>query len=179
MRRMDTTEKTIGDNTFYIRPFSAFTSASISGELSSAIAPIIGELAPLLDDKDGKKDFDLEKIDVKEALPAIAGAIGAIDGDKLEHLMRRLLVDYKNVSVEGEITNNSAKLLSMDLANEIFCCELQDMLLLCYEVIKVNFGGFFKKLGVQFGDVLKASPLKTPTTAATEPLTLTASQSLS
>lgn len=46
------------------------------------------------------------------------------------------------------------KLLSRAGAAEAL--NIQDMFILCYEVIKVNFSGFFKKLGVQFGRQLRA-----------------------
>ena len=168
MKRMETTEKVVGDNTFYIRPFSAFTAANISGELSATIAPIVGALAPLLS---GDGEVRLDEIDVETVLPTVSEALGNVSGDKLEHLMRRLLVDYKNVSVEGDVTDGSAKTLTADLADEIFCGELQDMLMLCIEVLKVNFGGFFRKLGVQFGNAHIHSQTETPITLSMASLT--------
>ena len=33
MKQQETTQKTIGENKFYIRPFPAFRAANISGEL--------------------------------------------------------------------------------------------------------------------------------------------------
>ena len=41
MRRMQTIEKVIGENTFYIRPFGAFAAANISGELAALLSPIL------------------------------------------------------------------------------------------------------------------------------------------
>ena len=47
MRRMQTIEKVIGENTFYIRPFGAFAAANISGELAALLSPILAGIAPL------------------------------------------------------------------------------------------------------------------------------------
>ena len=52
---------------------------------------------------------------------------------------------------EGE----KVRLLTEDLANEIFCEEVQDMFILAFEVIRTNYNGFFKKLGNQFGSVIE------------------------
>ena len=41
--------------------------------------------------------------------------------------------------------------LTDDLADEVFCGEIQDMFLLCFHVIKLNFNGFFKRLGTRSG----------------------------
>lgn len=43
------------------------------------------------------------------------------------------------------------KRLDTDIANEVFCGELQDMLMLCAEVIRLNYSSFFKRIGTQFG----------------------------
>ena len=48
MKRLETTEKIIGENTFYIRPFAAFTAASIGSELAALLAPILSNIFPSL-----------------------------------------------------------------------------------------------------------------------------------
>ena len=70
--------------------------------------------------------------------------------------MKKLLIDHKNVSVEGETTDGEVKLLTYDIANEVFCGDVQDMFVLCFEVIKLNFNGFFKKMAAQFGGLTEA-----------------------
>ena len=150
MKQMEVTKKKIGDNTFYIRPFPAFTAANISGELSSVMAPIIGGLAGLMDGRDADELMDM---DLTEAVPSITEALGSIDGDKVEHLMQRLLITYKNVSVSGVATDGENVPLDMDTANEIFCGEIDEMILLCAEVVKVNYGGFFKKVAGRSGSL--------------------------
>ena len=179
MKRMERTEKVIGENTFYIVPFAAFTATNISAELSAVLAPMLGSMGAMIGGIDvdaamkaasqpsfnaentteedrGVSVTDIMNMDMEKVLPALAAAFGSLSGDRLERLMRRLLVDNKNISVEGEITDGRTVTLDKDLADEVFCGDIQDMFILCYEVIKVNFSGFFKKLGVQFGRQLRA-----------------------
>ena len=56
-----------------------------------------------------------------------------------------------------------AQLLTEDLANEVFCEDVQEMFMLAFEVVRSNYNGFFKKLGDLFGPLMegltkKASP---------------------
>lgn len=74
-------------------------------------------------------------MDIEEAMPAISSALSTISGDKVERMMRRLLIDQQNISVQGEDTDGNTVILDKDLADEVFCGELQDMFILCYEVI--------------------------------------------
>jgi hypothetical protein len=150
MKQMETTKKKIGDNTFYIKPFPAFTSANITGLLAKTIGPLIGGLGGLV--KNGSTADEIMNSDMEDVLPVVASALSEIEPDRLENLIRKLCVEYKNVSVCGETTDNEVELLTYDLANEIFCGELMDMIKLCVEVCKVNFSGFFSKLNVQSGN---------------------------
>lgn len=100
MRRMQTIEKVIGENTFYIRPFGAFAAANISGELAALLSPILAGIAPLfggLDTGDGGSDAAANPLDmdIEEAMPAISSALSTISGDKVERMMRRLLIDSR------------------------------------------------------------------------------------
>lgn len=133
MKRMEVTEKEIGKNTFYIRPFAAFTAANISGEVVSVLSPVLGGLAPLfgnMEKESGKKGSagseteSVMDMDIEKALPAITDALGNVSGDKIEHLMKRLLIDNGNISVEGPDTDGDVKKLDRDLADEIFCGEI-------------------------------------------------------
>ena len=152
MKQMEVTTKKIGDNTFYISPFPAFTSARISGDLASVIAPIIGSFAPMLKGVDANSTEDLMNKDMDEVLPVLSEALAQLEGDKLEDLIKQLLIDHKNISYDDE--DGEATRLTYDAANEIFCGEMQDMFVLCWEVIKLNFGGFFKKIAGQSGNLL-------------------------
>ena len=133
MKRMEVTEKTIGENKFYLTPFPAFAAVNISGELAATLTPILGGLA--------------------------SGRSGAT----LERLMRKLLTESGNISVEGPITEGEVMVLSKDLADEVFCGDVQDMFILAFEVIRLNFNGFFKKIGALFGSQ-EQDQKETPTT---------------
>lgn len=146
-------ERTIGENTFYVRPFPAFVSANLTGELASLVTPLIASLAPLMADGGKGDDSSVLDLDAEVAAPALAKGMSSLSGDKVEGLLRKLLTKYKNISVELA-DGSEAQVLTDDLANEVFCGEAQDMFILAYEVIKVNFSGFFKKIGNQFGGAL-------------------------
>lgn len=166
MKRMEVTQKKIGEYTFYIKPFPAFTAANISGDLASLVAPMLSSLAPLLGEtpKTTKAAVSgLLDADVEEALPLVTKAFSGLSGNQFERLLRKLLIDSENVSVEGETTDGQTMIMSYDLANEVFCGEIQDMFVLCFEVLKLNFSGFFKKLGALFGGQQETTPAEAPT----------------
>jgi len=163
MKQLESRTVTVGDNTFYVRPFPAFKAANITGQLATLITPVIGGLLPLLETVGGDKK--LMDMNMDDAAPAISGAFSSLSGDKLEHLLRELLIANKNVSVDDPNTGKTV-LLTEDTTNEIFCTDTQDMFLLAFEVIKLNFSGFFKKLGDQFGSAFDA--LKTKLAPSTE-----------
>lgn len=139
MKQLEPKVEKVGELKFYITPFPAFKAANLTGELASVLAPLLGVLAPLVN------DGDLMDVDVSKAAEAMANCT-AINGDKLEKLMQKLLLGGHIVTeVENEDGEVEGQRLDMDLANEIFCGEVQDMFILCFHVIKLNFNGFFKK----------------------------------
>lgn len=143
MKLMEVTEVSIGEYNFYIRPFPAFRAANIMGDLASFLLPVLGAILPLAD-KVG--DGDLLDADVEDVLPALSKAMSDLSGDEVERVLKKLLVDNKNVSIEGEATDDKTQIMTMDLANEAFCGDIWGMLRLCWEVIKINYGGtFFEK----------------------------------
>ncbi len=142
LKQIEPTTVEVSGIKFIITPFSAFKAANISGELATVLAPVFGTLLPLV--KNQKNEIG--DIDVEDATKAISSC-AAINGDKLEALMKKLLLNG-NVSVEMNDENGEADVqrLDIDVANEVFCGEVQDMFRLCFEVIKVNYSGFFEKL---------------------------------
>ncbi|MDR3165433.1 MAG: hypothetical protein LBU13_07625 [Synergistaceae bacterium] len=134
-------EKEIGGVTFYIRAFPAFTAANISGELAAVLAPAMAGIVPLAAQRG---QADVMNIDVSQFSSAMAG----LSGDKVEILLKKLLTKYGNISIE---TDDGVKPLDNDLANEVFCGDVQNMFVLAFEVIRANFGGFFENLAGQFG----------------------------
>ena len=172
MKQMETTTKEIGNYTFYLKPFPAFLAANISGELASILLPMVGALVPavtkMMKDSDTENimDFDLENLDAGVMVPAMTKAMFGMSGSQVERFMKKLLTDNKNISVDNPETGRT-ELLTFDLANELFCMDIQDMYLLCYEVIKLNFSGFFKNLGSRFGSQISAA-MKAPSMTDTE-----------
>lgn len=156
LRQTEPEIKTIGGMEFYITPFPAFKAVNISGSLVSVLAPVIGTLAPLAGKRNKNNleelaDTEVSDKDLTHALEAMASC-PALDGDKTEALVRKLLIGgHIVVKTEDEDGNTSPEKLTMDLANEIFCGNIQDMLVLCFYVIQLNFKGFFKKLASQSG----------------------------
>lgn len=146
MKLQEPTQVVVGGNTFYIRPFSAFTAANISGEVVKVVVPLLGSIMPFINSNDDAGSVLDE--DIKEIAPEIAKGFESLSGDKCEVLLRRLLVKNNNIAVDRE---GEAVPLNEDLVNELFCGEVQDMYILAFHVIKVNYGGFFKKLGGQSG----------------------------
>ena len=141
-------EVKVGGTTFYIRPFPAFTAANLSGELASLLLPMVSALAPLLAGRG--EDKNLMDIDITEAAPVVSDAFGTLSGDKLEKMLRSLLVRFKNVHFDEE-GEEEPTLLNEDYVNALFSGEIQNMFILAFEVIRTNFSGFFKQFGGLFG----------------------------
>lgn len=163
LKQLEPVVETIGDYKFYITPFPALKAANMTGELSSLMLPLFGALAPLVKDGDGEKKGNSEKkknglmdIDAGEAAAAIASSV-AIDGNKLEKLIQKFLLGgHITVELEDDDGEPEGCRLDTDLLNEIFCGEVQDMFILCFYVIRINFSGFFGKLAGLSGKSGKA-----------------------
>lgn len=176
MKQLESREVTVGENIFYIRPLSAFKAANLSGELAALVLPLVTGLTSLIPagttaENMGNGLFD---IDVKDAGPAISAAFSSLSGDKIEAILKHLLIAGKNISVE--VPGERVQILTEDLANEVFCEDVQDMFILAFEVIRTNYNGFFKKLGGRFGPVVEAlKQTVTPSQTSTESSTSAAS----
>ena len=178
MKQLEPREVKVGENIYYIRPLPAFKAANLTGELAALVLPLVSGLAPLIAAVDpDKEDNGLLDIDVKDAPPAVASAFAQLDGDKVEKILRHLLLSGNNISIE--VPGEKARLLSEDLANEVFCTDVQDMFILAFEVIRTNYNGFFKKLAALFGKVVEGLKKKAAVQNATATSTLAVSQSLS
>lgn len=176
MKQLESREVTVGENIFYIRPLPAFKAANLSGELAALVLPLVTGLTSLIPagttaENMGNGLFD---IDVKDAGPAISAAFSSLSGDKIESILKHLLIAGKNISVE--IPGERVQILTEDVANEVFCEDVQDMFILAFEVIRTNYNGFFKKLGGRFGPVVEAlKQTVTPSQTSTESSTSAAS----
>ena len=154
LRQTEPTVVKVGEREFYITPFPAFKAANLTGELASVLAPLFGIIAPFLEDgenEEGIKKDTLGDVDAGEVAKAMSGCT-AISGDKLELLMRKLLLGGNVVvTAEDDTGGVKAQRLNLDLANELFCGDVQDMFVLCFHVIRLNFGGFFRRLAARSG----------------------------
>lgn len=178
MKQLEPREVKVGENIYYIRPLPAFKAANLTGELAALVLPLVSGLAPLIAAVDpDKEDNGLLDIDVEDATPAVASAFAQLDGDKVEEILRHLLLSGNNISIE--VPGEKTRLLSEDLANEVFCTDVQDMFILAFEVIRTNYNGFFKKLAARFGKVVEGLKKKAAARNATATSTLAVSQSLS
>lgn len=178
MKQLEPREVKVGENIYYIRPLPAFKAANLTGELAALVLPLVSGLAPLIAAVDpDKEDNGLLDIDVEDATPAVASAFAQLDGDKVEKILRHLLLSGNNISIE--VPGEKTRLLSEDLANEVFCTDVQDMFILAFEVIRTNYNGFFKKLAARFGKVVEGLKKKATAQNATATSTLAVSQSLS
>ena len=152
LKQLEPTVRKIGDNVFYITPFPAFRAANLSGELASVLAPLSGVVAAVMSggNMDGE-EFDLMNLDVNNIVVGMSGC-AELSGDKLEAVMKKLLLGgHITVEFADENGEKSTEKLDIDLANEIFCGEIQDMYVLCVYVIQLNFNGFFKRLAALSG----------------------------
>lgn len=158
LKQMEATKVKVGGNNFFIKPFPAFKAANLTGELASVLSPLLGALAPFVGD--GK---DLMDVDVNEAANALAGAT-VINGVRLEGLLKKLLLGG-NIIIEYEYDNEEVRqeVLDKDLADEVFCGDVQDMFVLAFHVVRLNFNGFFGKLAAlsgKAGSVAEKKPRK-------------------
>ena len=93
LKQLETREVTVGENIFYIRPLPAFKAANMTGELAALVLPLVSGLAPMLSAVDTEKEGNgLLDIKVEDAAPAIAGAFSSLDGDKVEKILKHLLI---------------------------------------------------------------------------------------
>ena len=151
MKQQEATRVSIGDYNFYIRPFPALVAANMTGDLANMAMPLLASLAPIIgdqlkDEEEGKSVLDTD------VAPAISGAFSSLTGDKLEKLMRKLLIKQRNIAYAGMDDEKPKPLEENDL-NEVFCGDVQDMFILAYHVIKLNYAGFFEKIASRFGSL--------------------------
>ena len=164
-------EKKIGRYTFYIYPLPAFTAARLSTEVIGLLSPLVAGVAGAFKDSSSAVDSSEKKslmdMDVGEAAPYIAGAFSSLSADKVERLIRDLLLGG-NVAVREE-DSPDAEYLTEDKCNEVFRGNTQNMFILAFYVLKENYGDFFESIGNRSGTVTEA--VKKMVSPVMEPLT--------
>lgn len=175
MKQSKVFHRTISGADFYISPFAAMTSANLSAEVFSLLAPLLSSLIPLvgaissnadqnksIEDQRNEIEKNAERLldnDIDKYLPGLVTALNGLSGDKLEGLISKLLILNHNIAVEYDYeddngdTRHSKGQLTKDALNEIFCMDVFGLYRLVYEVIVINFGGFFPKQSGQSGKV--------------------------
>lgn len=138
-----------GDYTFAIRPFPAFHSMKVLGDLQKVVVPAlggaIGGLKP--------ESLDMDTSDVKLIGGAVADALNnlarTLDGDTLERAAE-LLLDPQYVSVAPLHTKDFQQ-LDEGAVNEIFSGRIIDLIALMVQIFKVNYADFSKLSSVPTG----------------------------
>lgn len=129
---------------FAIYPFGAMEGARISGELGKFFGPLIAGALPLI----ASDSEDVLSMDLKDAMPVVTSAFSSLEGDNIERLLTMLLLKG-NIAVsyiDPTTQQEEQKRLNRMIFDELFCQEIDEAYKLAYEVINVNFSGFFKKL---------------------------------
>lgn len=153
---LEPVEVTVGENKFYILKFPALKAANVLGKLNTVLSPIASGLVPLVglaSKGDGKK-ASLFDADISKAIPLLTNALVSLDGDSLQNTLELLLLKHNNVTIEYTDNNGNTQTekLNRDLIDSVFCGDLQDLFMLAYHVISINYGSFFAKALTQFGN---------------------------
>lgn len=164
MKQMVPTKVTYGDAEYAIYPFPAMDAAGIAGDLAKFAGPIIAAIAPLVFGGDGDTDISgekamdrLMKTDIKDVGPMVSTALSTLGNDNVQHILSELLLDHMNIAVEYRDDNGKLiqRRLTRELANELFIGQLDAMVMLCLDVINLNFKGFFTNMITQSGNRIR------------------------
>jgi hypothetical protein len=150
MKQIEPKRVTICEVEFAIYPFGAMKAANLSGELGRFLGPIVAGVLPLIGSNE-----DVLQMDLKAAMPLVTEAFSSLDGDVVEKLLRKLILDGNiNCRYMDESTGKFIQSkLTQELADSIFCQQVDELYKLAFEVINLNYSGFFKKLLDQYGDL--------------------------
>lgn len=168
LKRLESTQFDIGEYSFYVTPFPAMKSAGIAADVAKVIGPALGGIFSIVGTGgNGKTDAEgiLSGIDPQKAVTVLGEALSSLDGDEMERIIGRLLIDYNNVNVSGPFTEFKAVRMNRDTFDEVFCCEAQNIFVLCWDVINLNYKSFFKNIALQFGNQTEST--ESLTTSAT------------
>ncbi|MBE6725093.1 MAG: hypothetical protein E7576_07890 [Ruminococcaceae bacterium] len=172
LKRTESTQFDIGEYSFYVTPFPAMKSAGIAADVAKVIGPALGGFISLVGGngtEEANADNLLAGIDSQKAVSVIGEALSSLNGDEMERIISRLLLDNNNVSVSGPYTDFKAVRMNREAFDEVFCCEAQNIFVLCWDVINLNYKSFFKNIALQFGNQTEST--ESLTTSAMESLT--------
>lgn len=177
---LDATRVTYGDVEYAIFPFPAMTAAGIMGDLAKYIGPIVSALMPLFaGGATGKTEEEIGaaalgnamKMDMNDVVSMLQSALSTMDGESLQRVVASLLTKHGNITYEyrDDTGRPIVRKLTSAALDELFIGNLDCMLKLCVDVVRVNYSGFFSKLLSQYGD--HQDTLTHQTSRNTEPLT--------
>lgn len=159
---MEATHVSYNDVEYAIFPFPAMVATGIAGDLAKYIGPIVSALAPLVSgdlksttvDEMGTEILgNVMQRQVDELVPVLQSAFSALDGKSLQKVVSSLLTTNGNINYEYVDDNGRAvtKRLTASTMDELFIGNLDVMLKLCIDVVRVNYSGFFGNLLSQSG----------------------------
>ena len=138
-----------GKDIFFVMQYPPFYGMQVLGELQKIVLPALGGAA--VGAKDGQND-------VEGILGGLMMLSENITAEKLEKLSRMLLDEqYVSVKIGGK---GAAIPLDENTLNALFTGRYFDMLVLMYEVAKVNFLDFQKLCGLPTGFAAAAEKIK-------------------
>ena len=159
LKQIEPKQVTIDGRDYWITPFPAFKAGNLSGELASVIAPLFAAIIPVIKTMKNGLNTDLADIDLATA----STALQKVSGDQIESTMRKLLLGgHIATKLEDDNGRLTAVRLDEDIVNELFCGDVMGMYALCYQVIAINFNGFFKKAASLSGqESASETPIRT------------------
>ena len=137
----------IKDREYAASKIPAFAANGIILKLQKLVLPVIGELAG-----DGKSKVDVMNMDVSAAFQIIS--------EKLDDsVMTDIVLPMFKLAQVASITDN-CKIDSAQAIDKVFqdADGLADFYELVYEVLRLNFGNFFKRLAERFGNSAGVQP---------------------
>lgn len=138
---------TMGKDIFYVQQFPPFEGIRVFGELQKLILPTVGGVA-----------MGTEQGEESGIMAGLMMLSENVDAEKTESIMRMLLNPlYVSVKIGGE---GQAMPLDENTINRIFTGRYFDMLVLAYEIAKVNFLDFQKLCGLPTGLVAVIEGIK-------------------
>ena len=161
-KQLNPTIVSYDDVEYAIYPFKAMTAAGISGDLAQFAGPIVSAVLPLLSSSNGDVDDTgaaalsaLGGMNFDDVTAIVKNALSTLSSDNVQKILSELLLNHRNVSCEyrDETGKLVQKILTRDVADELFIGCLDSMLNLAIDVVKVNYGDFFGRLLAQSGSL--------------------------
>ena len=147
------TEVKIDGTSFFVAPFPVFAAVRITAMLSKVLAPVLGGLIALLGESADEEAEDDLGNEIKSAIPSFVEAMSSTNPADFERLFRELLVNSRNIAFQDD-EHTTGEILTEDYLNAMFAGDSQNLYILAYHVLKVNFRGFFEKFSSLSGSPL-------------------------